>query len=258
MPSRLAAIKIQRQQDALMRSFENNLRREVNASKMKYIKGIAQLYRTSRLFNDDRLFDKHVESMVDAYNKAAAKTIKGFGLFQLNNFKKSFYGYLVKNDDIEDSLYDEWISEWANTQVLARASFASKTTKRDLESALRQSLENGESPQDTIKRLNAVGTISKIRAEVIAATETHAAAMFASKLTFDFIQADIDKPLLKYWISTEDDRTRQAHIDMDPNEGIPLDDMFDVGGEEMDRPGDTNASAENTVNCRCVLAADAE
>lgn len=57
----------------------------------------------------------------------------------------------------------------------------------------------------------------------------------------------------KQWVATQDDRTRDAHADAD-GQIVGIDEPFNVGGEQMDAPGDFSASAENTANCRCGSA----
>jgi hypothetical protein len=56
----------------------------------------------------------------------------------------------------------------------------------------------------------------------------------------------------KTWLSVEDERTRPDHAAVN-NTSIGINEFFTVGGEQMERPGDPNASAKNIVNCRCVL-----
>ena len=38
------------------------------------------------------------------------------------------------------------------------------------------------------------------------------------------------------------------------NQSVGLEEMFDIGGERMDHPGDPVGSAENVINCRCAIA----
>jgi hypothetical protein len=60
--------------------------------------------------------------------------------------------------------------------------------------------------------------------------------------------------MTKSWMATSDGRTRiehlQAHQRYKENP-IPVDEPFIVGGEKLMYPGDPNASARATVNCRC-------
>lgn len=65
--------------------------------------------------------------------------------------------------------------------------------------------------------------------------------------------------LAKYWISTNDARTREEHIDAGSNyskeNAIDIDEPFIVGGEELMFPGDgSSASGHNIYNCRCTMA----
>jgi uncharacterized protein with gpF-like domain len=54
----------------------------------------------------------------------------------------------------------------------------------------------------------------------------------------------------KRWVAVHDDRTRRAHLDAD-SQTVNQADSFNVGGEQLQFPGDPNGSPENTINCRC-------
>lgn len=56
----------------------------------------------------------------------------------------------------------------------------------------------------------------------------------------------------KEWHAHIDERTREAHADAD-GQTVPMDDTFNVGGEELMFPGDPDGSPENTYNCRCTM-----
>ena len=60
---------------------------------------------------------------------------------------------------------------------------------------------------------------------------------------------DMGNSITKIWISTLDNRTRDAHADRDGEE-IALDDEFAPG---LSRPRDPNGSPEEICNCRCSL-----
>lgn len=88
------------------------------------------------------------------------------------------------------------------------------------------------------------------RAERIARTEVQAArqaAAFAAALA----EAEDGRPMKKVWQTARDERVREWHADAHGQER-PIDAPFDVGGEQLDFPGDReNGSAENVINCRC-------
>ena len=56
----------------------------------------------------------------------------------------------------------------------------------------------------------------------------------------------------KEWLATKDPRTRDAHWLAD-GQTVPIDKPFTVDGHLLDAPGDENAPASLTVNCRCTV-----
>jgi len=95
-------------------------------------------------------------------------------------------------------------------------------------------------------------TFYKYQALRIARTETTSASNFAAMETAKASDLVLDK----VWISVQDNRTRikpYDHLDMN-NVKQELEKPFFVGGENIQYPGDTKASAENVINCRCSIA----
>lgn len=109
-----------------------------------------------------------------------------------------------------------------------------------------------------------VPSLSRTRAHIIARTEVHTAAMFASQE----VAKTAASPLNKRWVSVFDSRTRDFgesdgvvdefnhrvmnEVTVGPNE------LFSVPGksgiaELMTGPGDPNGSAANVIGCRCSL-----
>lgn len=91
-------------------------------------------------------------------------------------------------------------------------------------------------------------------AERIVRTEMGRAYNGADKLIGNQIadsRPDDLPKLVKIWISTNDDRTREAHRLAD-KQVVDYDEKFSVGGEKLDWPVvDPNASPGNVINCRC-------
>lgn len=54
----------------------------------------------------------------------------------------------------------------------------------------------------------------------------------------------------KFWLGREDARERDTHWEVN-NTIIPIEDLYTVGGEQCERPGDTSLSAKEVINCRC-------
>ena len=89
--------------------------------------------------------------------------------------------------------------------------------------------------------------LSKERALLIGQNE--------SNTTFnhiDYTEAKESGKRYKVWITEADEKVREEHAEVDMMR-IPIDEMFDVGGEQLRYPHDyLNGSAKNLVNCRCT------
>jgi hypothetical protein len=56
----------------------------------------------------------------------------------------------------------------------------------------------------------------------------------------------------KQWLTAEDDKVRETHAEAD-GQTVPVDQPFDVGGEQLDYPGDPAGSDDEVCNCRCTV-----
>jgi len=99
------------------------------------------------------------------------------------------------------------------------------------------------------------GQNSVSRAMTIARTETHKAANVSQYTRAESAATDSGLDVVVEWISTNDGRVRDSHKNAN-GQTRPMGQPFNVGGESMKYPSDPTASAENTINCRCVLGYD--
>lgn len=142
--------------------------------------------------------------------------------------KRTIQGYRV-NDTTEDALRG-FLREWAEGN-----------------------LSQGELI-DSIAgyyRENCIGA-DKVRPDTAARTQT-AGIVNEGRLA----AAEEVGGLLKYWIHGDSQVPRETHLAAAQNYGeasaIRLDAKFVVGGEEMDAPGDSEATIGNVANCSCFL-----
>lgn len=56
----------------------------------------------------------------------------------------------------------------------------------------------------------------------------------------------------KTWLTAEDDKVREEHVDAD-GQTVPIDQPFDVCGESLDYPADPSGSDACCCNCRCTV-----
>ena len=94
--------------------------------------------------------------------------------------------------------------------------------------------------------------LSTARAAMIARTEVHNAASFASHNYHNTIRNDLGINMFKQWVAVNDARTRSTHSEAN-GQRVHMDEKFNVGGAEMDYAGDPAGGAKNVINCRCVI-----
>ena len=233
---------------AAMDRFEGQLRGKIVADKKEFITAAAKEYRNSGTPNFFHLVDEHQNQLFDSLKAHYAKVIPAFGALSLSQVKSRRF----KNSE-EDDLFSTLTQRWVHTEGLKRSKLIADTTEADVLSAISSGLDDGLGTSEIADNIQDVTELSDFRAEMIARTETHAAANYASVESVRNAEDKLGVKMLKSWLPTLDSRTRQAHADMEGSDTIEMDEKFIVDGEEMDRPGDPAGSPDNTINCRCTL-----
>lgn len=151
--------------------------------------------------------------------------------------------------------YEAYIAEYIASELFTQAIESIVTTfYDDIQSVISAGIARQATRKEIQKDiLDIMATKSNYRAETIAITETSKASSFASFKRASDMQNDLGLNMQKQWIAVQDSRTRNAHLAMRGKPAIGMNEMFIVGGEKMDRPHASGASAGNTIRCRCVL-----
>jgi uncharacterized protein with gpF-like domain len=121
----------------------------------------------------------------------------------------------------------------------------SDTTKEYIEKIIKQGVEEGWSIEQMVKEIEREDYLDG-RARRILRTESNRAINYGNELAADKFEYKTQKR----WIAVHDSRTRHAHLNAD-NQLVNQSDTFNVGGEQLQFPGDPNGSPQNTINCRC-------
>lgn len=146
------------------------------------------------------------------------------------------------------------------TQMGTHISRIVEDQRRAIMESLQKSWQDGLSIRDATKAMLADSSIdSGIRAQMIARTEltgaANAGSLAATRLVND--ASPSDSAMTKYWIATNDERTRESHSEASgqygPGSGIALTDDFIVGGAALQHPGDPGGPPEEVINCRCSI-----
>lgn len=228
-------------QQRILRKIERPFSRDVIREKNRYIREQSDEYKRSPILSDDLLIE-HTQHMTVIFRKYYALAIR----VAIGDTERSI---LTIKQDLFSLIFGEWLRE----EGADRIKETSQTTQNDMKTVLNRALE-AEAPTSVAAQaiLTAQG-FSPSRAHTIARTETHNAAMFASRRTAETISAQTGLDLVKKWVPALDERTRANHAAMTRHKAISLDAKFLVGGARMDRPGDPAGGAANVINCRCVL-----
>ena len=145
------------------------------------------------------------------------------------------------------------ISKWARKHSAKKVVDISKTTERRIRRTIIEGLNDDLSPAEIARNIvDDNDDISLGRAKTIARTETHTAAMTGQQMNMEEASEDLGMEMNKVWISTEDARTRQSHIDAD-GQTVGMREWFKVGESELYIPGDPDGAPEEVINCRCAV-----
>jgi hypothetical protein len=232
--------------DTLLRQSEVPLARAIKNSRNVFIEACAEALVTQ----NDRSFDgeaiAHRVAVAQLIAQQAALTIPTFGQLTCDEIRT------LSAKAMDDGFFARLIDQWTVRQGLARARLIAATSLTDVIKALQAGLEEGEGTDSIARRIRKVSALSAWRAATVARIETHQAALFAQAMTAAQAEEEYGLKLVKRCLPTLDSRTRDAHAAMARHPAIPLKDKFNVGGSPMDRPGDPNGPASQTVNCRCT------
>lgn len=159
---------------------------------------------------------------------------------------------LTEKFGISFNLEQPWAAAFISERSNDLAGFVSETTYAQIRQALTDGVAAGESLDDIKARVSLVfDEASSHRAGVIARTEVISASNGATIEAARNLPSDVVAG--KQWIAAIDERTRDSHLLAD-GQIVPMDGMFDVGGDQLSYPGDPDGDEEETIQCRCAVA----
>jgi hypothetical protein len=234
-----------------MRSYERIFAGQVASIINKYVNRAARNVRINGKQTDLSLsLDGMADDMRVALRVNYERVAKAFGDRIFDAFKS--HPLMLEHKDAEDIFAvqtEQWIAQSSSTKVVGIVD----TTLNQIRSAFESGFAENLTGTEVAKRITqkAGGVIARSRALVIARTETHAASQIGS------LEAakSTNIPMLKVWVSAEDERTRETHTEADAKyhaNPIPIEDDFQVGGDSMPAPG-LGSMPEENIQCRCVV-----
>jgi len=238
--------------ERVMRRIERPYSRAIKREKNRYVRATAESYDIANGLSVID-FNIHAENMYKISELYNVKAIRAFAILFQNEYIKSI-SLLEAKQTAFDNFINGLFQYWIVNQTGKDAKETAQTTQDDIKKAIAAARLSGETSSIQIaKKILKVRNLSPFRAEVIARTETHNAAMYATKESANKLQVDTGELLNKKWVPVQDSRTRDRHSAMANHDAIPLGDKFNVGVALMDRPGDPSGGASNVIQCRCTV-----
>lgn len=227
--------------------FEHRAFGKVGVNRNAFIAAAAKSYEASGSV-PTHVRTKHEAKLGEILFAHYGLVIPYFGTLATKKIKSTHHVIEKKRDTFLTNLM-----EWARTRALNNASTIADTDLADVRSAIANGLDAGLGTEEIARAIRSVTSSTPYRAATVARTETHAAATYGAIEEARQTSDEIGIVLVKQWLPTSDERTRPEHAAMEAAEAIPLNQMFEVGGELLDRPGDPSGSPENVINCRCAI-----
>lgn len=154
----------------------------------------------------------------------------------------------------------EVLASWLNVTNTDAVTYIANATNRlahasdemwvEVRNRARRAVYRGFENEPLTQRIQAVMQTTEFRANTIARTETVGAYNNGNYLGAEALGKY--GPAEKWWLATNDARTRPSHAAAD-GQVVAFTDTFDVGGVSMRYPHDPMAPAGEVVNCRCVM-----
>jgi SPP1 gp7 family putative phage head morphogenesis protein len=212
--------------------------------------------------NAKKLFKAQGKSIATAYEKSgqsAAEQVITEGMSSWARYLVANYAVTIRdfvnytNDQLNPSKsakaqFRDIVQGFIAREAFKKSKLITETTLNKARGIISSGVKEGKGEKEIAGNLEdgIGGAVSDFRAETIARTEVHNAATYGMQAAAE----ESDRDLTREWVAVEDQRTRPSHADADGQQR-EMDDPFDVGGEEIDRPGE--GSDENSINCRCTV-----
>lgn len=182
------------------------------------------------------------EAFEDIYGKVGAY----YAVRIFEGFKSAVPVMQAKEQHADRFL--RFMREWIQVAGAERITQITSNTRDQLRQILQKGIQEGLSIDDIAKQITEGSKIAgRTRARVIARTEVISASNKGSIQGARATNLDLNKE----WIATQDGRTRLEHASAD-GQVVGMDKPFNVGGEELDYPGDPSGTPGNVIQCRCT------
>lgn len=237
------------------KAFERVAYRYLTGAKGRYLNRLSDILKEARSFHVQETRAINWTSLLAsaAELRIMTDTIGRFyndtWILSGNEAIDDIYGLLEKNRPLDLRFGDRRLMEREMGRFIRNID---ATTRRKLQKLVRRGIEDGLSNDDIAKTISDSGAFAPSRARMIAQTETTSAINQATNEAYRQIEKEEDIKILKQWISSNDDRVREEHQQLD-GKIVPASEDFTVGSYSGSAPAGFGAP-EMDINCRCTIA----
>jgi SPP1 gp7 family putative phage head morphogenesis protein len=143
---------------------------------------------------------------------------------------------------LDFNVVQEGLARFASNETAYLAKVLGQTTASRMAAIVQESMAERATFGDIVERIMRSTAFDENRAMMIARTETTRITNGARLESARQVEHNTGQIMLKSWLSSRDDRTRETHLEMDDGEWYPIEYEFPVG-----------TKAPNEPNCRCQL-----
>jgi hypothetical protein len=199
----------------------------------------------------------------DVYLDLALASARTFGRRMITSGKAAGHDLEAKQIDFA-ALFSSLANAWVNLEpIRRRIQSVTATTRNQIVIQVSRGQRDGIGVAQIAKNItDDIPRVSRLRAALIARTETHGAANFSMHQTAKATGLELEKE----WVSTEDARTRAIwrndqfdHVAMN-GQKRDMDEPFDmpwIGGAgepiKIMYPGEAGQPGGAVINCRCAV-----
>lgn len=215
--------------------------------------------------SDSKLIEFALQKIANDFKPTLLKTLKkhtrytleDFGSMVLNEGKSLGFDKEHKANLKYDSYVEAYVDRRGATQISTITNTNEKLIRRVVNGWVKESIAGDTSAHELSSMLEEKFTeLTPGSARRIARTEV---AMASTNGSLEAVKSLQIPSMYKEWVTASDDRVRDGHdggADHSFMNGIEvlIDDKFTVPPDaSMDGPGDSSATADQVINCRCVL-----
>jgi len=226
--------------DKLARQFRGRLKAEIAAA----MRDMIEAWQHTHAVVTPPGFMGRLEA---TYQQMAMAAVSAFGARILGQGKHA--GLVIERKDFANTMHRIAMRYVHREVVRRRIVNVAETTRSQIVTAVAKGYEDGVGVAEIARNIfDLVDEISRMRAEVIARTETHGAANYGSNEA----ARELGLPLRREWLAASDERTRDTHREAN-GQIVGMEEPFIVGGAPLMFPGDPAGPPEEVINCRCTL-----